>query len=179
MILEGVVTTVNKDGSPNIAPMGPLVDESAVADFDKAIETARAQGGEVLIGGNRIDGAGSFVEPTIIRAQNEWEIVQTETFVPILYLMPFARIEVLIIGEREAPLFCLQRPAITQPQSPPGVLWITLRITSEYLLKKPDWRKMAIMRKKSNRIIFLYILQRVTCPKSGLTLSKCPICRSM
>ena len=36
-------------------------------DFDKAIEAARAHGGEVLVGGNRIDGPGSFVEPTIIK----------------------------------------------------------------------------------------------------------------
>ena len=83
--------------------MGPLVDESAVADFDKAIEAARAHGGEVLVGGNRIDGPGSFVEPTIIRAQNEWEIVQTETFVPILYLMPFARIEDAIAMQNDVP----------------------------------------------------------------------------
>jgi len=73
--------------------MGPLIDESAVADFEKAVAAALAEGGEVLVGGERIDGTGSFVQPTIIRAANEWDIVQTETFVPILYVMPFARIE--------------------------------------------------------------------------------------
>jgi aldehyde dehydrogenase (NAD+) len=83
--------------------MGPLVDESAVADFEKAIAAARAEGGEVLIGGNRIDGPGSFVEPTIIRAANEWEIVQTETFVPILYIIPFARIEDAIRMQNDVP----------------------------------------------------------------------------
>ena len=83
--------------------MGPLVDESAVADFDKAIAAARAHGGEILVGGSRIERPGSFVEPTIIRAANDWEIVQTETFVPILYLMPFAGIEDAISMQNDVP----------------------------------------------------------------------------
>ncbi len=44
-------------------------------------------------GGKRIDGPGSFVEPTIARAENHWEIVQTETFVPILYVIAYDGIE--------------------------------------------------------------------------------------
>ena len=83
--------------------MGPLVDESAVADFEAAVTAARAEGGEVLVGGRRIDGPGSFVEPTIIRAANEWEIVQTETFVPILYLMTFSSIEDAIRMHNDVP----------------------------------------------------------------------------
>ena len=83
--------------------MGPLIDESAVADFEKAIAAARDAGGEVLTGGSRVDGPGSFVQPTIIRASNEWEIVQTETFVPILYVMPFSRIEDAIRMHNDVP----------------------------------------------------------------------------
>jgi aldehyde dehydrogenase (NAD+) len=83
--------------------MGPLVDETAVADFQAAIAAARAEGGEVLVGGERIDRPGSFVEPTIIRAANEWEIVQTETFVPILYVIPFSRIEDAIRMHNDVP----------------------------------------------------------------------------
>ena len=48
---------------------------------------ARNAGGELLIGGHVLKRAGNFVEPTIIRARNEWPIVQTETFAPILYLI--------------------------------------------------------------------------------------------
>ncbi len=73
--------------------MGPLVDESAVQDFEKAIVAVQAVGGEVLTGGSRIDRSGFYVEPTIVVAENEWEIVQTETFVPILYIIPFSDIE--------------------------------------------------------------------------------------
>jgi aldehyde dehydrogenase (NAD+) len=69
--------------------MGPLIDDTGVRDFENAIEKIRESGGEILTGGKRVDGPGSFVEPTIARAENDWEIVQTETFVPILYVIPY------------------------------------------------------------------------------------------
>jgi aldehyde dehydrogenase (NAD+) len=73
--------------------MGPLVDAKAVKDYEGAIEAVRKEGGEVLTGGRRIDRPGFFVEPTVVTARNEWAIVQTETFVPILYVIPYATIE--------------------------------------------------------------------------------------
>ena len=69
--------------------MGPLVDEGAVADMMKAIEAAKAEGGEVLYGGKRIDRPGFFVEPTLVRARADMKIVQDETFAPVLYLIEF------------------------------------------------------------------------------------------
>src|SRR5712675_2488136 len=68
--------------------MGPLIDSSAVERYQAAIAAARAAGGEVLCGAKVLPGAGNFVEPTLIRARNDWDIVQTETFGPILYLIP-------------------------------------------------------------------------------------------
>jgi len=73
--------------------MGPLVDAKAVQDFEDAVAKIEAAGGEILTGGKPVDGPGFFVEPTIAKARNEWDIVQTETFVPILYLIPYADIE--------------------------------------------------------------------------------------
>ncbi len=73
--------------------MGPLIDEQAVAQFQQTIQQARAAGGEVLFGGKPIAGAGFFVEPTIIAAQNDWPIVQQETFAPILYVMAYDDLE--------------------------------------------------------------------------------------
>ena len=67
--------------------MGPLIDARAVHSYLRAVDAARAQGGEILCGGERIDGPGNFVRPTIVRARNDWAIVQTETFGPILYLI--------------------------------------------------------------------------------------------
>jgi aldehyde dehydrogenase (NAD+) len=68
--------------------MGPLIDSSAVERYQAAIAAARAAGGEVLCGGKVLPGPGNFVEPTLIRARNDWDIVQTETFGPILYIIP-------------------------------------------------------------------------------------------
>ncbi len=68
--------------------MGPLIDSAAVARYNGALEQARAAGGEVLTGGKAAKQGGNFVEPAIVRARNEWPIVQTETFAPILYVIP-------------------------------------------------------------------------------------------
>ncbi|MDX1406079.1 MAG: aldehyde dehydrogenase family protein, partial [Woeseiaceae bacterium] len=67
--------------------MGPLIDESAMDRLDAAIAAVKKAGGEILCGGKRLDGPGNFVEPVIAVAENDWEIVQTETFAPILYLI--------------------------------------------------------------------------------------------
>ncbi len=68
--------------------MGPLIDATAVERFLDAVEEVRKAGGEILCGGNARRGPGYFVEPVLARARNDWKIVQTETFGPILYLIP-------------------------------------------------------------------------------------------
>jgi L-aminoadipate-semialdehyde dehydrogenase len=68
--------------------MGPLIDAQAVEGYQAAVSAARSAGGEILFGGSVLKRPGNFVEPTIVRARNEWPIVQTETFAPILYLIP-------------------------------------------------------------------------------------------
>lgn len=73
--------------------MGPLIDSEAVIAYIKAIEKIKAQDGIIAFGGNIIDGAGYFVEPTIVEANPTWGIVNEETFAPILYIMPFKTID--------------------------------------------------------------------------------------
>ena len=73
--------------------MGPLIDETAVTRVIEAVATIRDQGGEILYGGSRIDRCGHYVEPVIAVAQNDWDIVQTETFGPILYLIPYENLD--------------------------------------------------------------------------------------
>ena len=68
--------------------MGPLIDAHAVQRFEAALADARRMGGEILYGGRVLERAGHFVEPTIVRATNDWPIVQSETFAPILYVIP-------------------------------------------------------------------------------------------
>ena len=80
-----------KVGDP-LAPgtlMGPLIDAQAVERFRAAIAGVRAQGGTLLYGGETLPGPGYFVQPTIVRAHNHWDVVQRETFAPILYVMTF------------------------------------------------------------------------------------------
>jgi aldehyde dehydrogenase (NAD+) len=67
--------------------MGPLIDAQSVARYRAAIDAARAQGGEVICGGKVLERPGNFVEPTIIRANAGMQIVNSETFAPILYLL--------------------------------------------------------------------------------------------
>jgi aldehyde dehydrogenase (NAD+) len=66
--------------------MGPLVDQDAVDTFLAAIERIRAEGGEILHGGRRLERKGFFVEPTLVRAHAAMSIPREETFAPILYL---------------------------------------------------------------------------------------------
>jgi aldehyde dehydrogenase (NAD+) len=79
--------------------MGPLIDAASVARFESAVQQATAKGGRLLCGGKRLDGPGFFVEPAIVVARGEWDIVQTETFGPVLYLIPFKSLDEAIAAQ--------------------------------------------------------------------------------
>jgi aldehyde dehydrogenase (NAD+) len=74
--------------------IGPLIDKDAVNTYLSAIEKAKAEGGNVLVEGGVLEGegyeSGCYVKPAIIEAENDFDIVQTETFAPILYLMKYS-----------------------------------------------------------------------------------------
>ena len=69
--------------------MGPLLNQGAVDAYMEAINAITAAGGEIVYGGKPIAGTGFYVEPTIARVNNDWDIVQNETFAPILYIIEF------------------------------------------------------------------------------------------
>lgn len=75
--------------------MGPLNSQDAVKGYLAAIEKAKASGGKIESGGKALDDRkGNFVLPTIVTGlKNEAEVVQTETFAPILYVMKFAKLD--------------------------------------------------------------------------------------
>ena len=73
--------------------MGPLIDPGAVAAYLAAIAAAQTQGGVVLCGGHALNRPGNFVEPAIVRATHLMPVVQTETFAPILYVMPYRTLD--------------------------------------------------------------------------------------
>ena len=72
---------------------GPLVSHQAVTDMQNAIAALKQQGGTVLYGGEKLDGpnypGGHYVRPCIAAARNEMQIVQDETFAPILYVIEY------------------------------------------------------------------------------------------
>jgi aldehyde dehydrogenase (NAD+) len=73
--------------------VGPLMDKMAVDAYLNAIEKAKAEGCTPVIDGGVLTGAGyesgCYVKPAIFEAKNEYNIVQTETFAPILYLIKY------------------------------------------------------------------------------------------
>jgi len=83
--------------------MGPLIDQAAVETYQNAIAEIQQQGGEILFGGHVLQQAGYFVEPTLVAAQNNWPIVQRETFAPILYLMEFETLQQAIELQNAVP----------------------------------------------------------------------------
>jgi aldehyde dehydrogenase (NAD+) len=87
--------------------MGPLIDEAAVQSMDEALEQIRASGGSIRVGGEHLSGpeypGGQYVSPCIVEAQNDWPIVQNETFAPILYVLTYDRLEEAIAMQNGVP----------------------------------------------------------------------------
>ena len=84
--------------------MGPLINAEAVYEMKKALRQAVYEGGKILCGGNVLeDRPGFFVEPTIVRAHRDMEIVREETFAPILYLLEAEILEEAIAIQNDVP----------------------------------------------------------------------------
>jgi aldehyde dehydrogenase (NAD+) len=85
--------------------MGPLNSQDAVQAYLDAIEKAQAAGGTVASGGKALtDRKGNFVLPTIITGlENKAEVVQTETFAPILYVMKYSKLDQAIAMQNDVP----------------------------------------------------------------------------
>lgn len=73
--------------------VGPLIDQDAVKNYLAAIEKVKAEGGKAVVEGGVLTGSGfesgCYVKPAIYEAENHFEIVQHETFAPILYLIKY------------------------------------------------------------------------------------------
>ena len=74
--------------------VGPLIDKDAVAMYQNALEKVVAEGGSLLVPGGILSGegyeSGCYVKPAIAEAENHFDIVQHETFAPILYLLKYS-----------------------------------------------------------------------------------------
>jgi aldehyde dehydrogenase (NAD+) len=77
--------------------VGPLISEESVKDFLKAIDRVKKDGGKVIFGGTSYDCENRkychYVVPALVEAENHYEVVQEETFAPILYVIKYSAIE--------------------------------------------------------------------------------------
>nr|WP_319997388.1 aldehyde dehydrogenase family protein [uncultured Draconibacterium sp.] len=87
--------------------VGPLVDHWAVDTYLAAIEKVKAQGGKLLIGGEVLTGegyeSGCFVTPSIAEVENDYDIVQDETFAPLLYMIRYSEFDEAIRLHNDVP----------------------------------------------------------------------------
>lgn len=84
--------------------MGPLIDAQAVQHYQQAIERILQAGGRIECGGETLSKPGFYVQPTLVSGVcNDWDIVQEETFAPILYVMPYASMDEAITLQNAVP----------------------------------------------------------------------------
>src|SRR5690606_7752786 len=74
--------------------VGPLIDNDAVNNYLAALDKVVAEGGKILVEGGVLEGegyeTGLYVKPAIAEAENDYEIVQHETFGPVLYFIKYS-----------------------------------------------------------------------------------------
>jgi aldehyde dehydrogenase (NAD+) len=77
--------------------VGPLIDEQATESMQQALNEVEEAGGKIVYGGEKLDmqklSGGEYVRPAIAIAENEYDIVQEETFAPILYLIKYSDLD--------------------------------------------------------------------------------------
>ena len=87
--------------------MGPLIDKAAVQNYSNAIAVIKKQGGKIVYGDKVLSGkeyaSGCYVLPTLAEVKNEYPIVKSETFAPILYLIKYKTIEEAIAMHNDVP----------------------------------------------------------------------------
>jgi aldehyde dehydrogenase (NAD+) len=87
--------------------VGPLIDTDAVKAYLASIEKCKAEGGKFVVEGGVLKGkgyeSGCYVKPCIAEAKNSYEIVQHETFAPILYIMKYKTLDEAIAMQNGVP----------------------------------------------------------------------------
>lgn len=87
--------------------VGPLIDKDAVKNYMTALERVIAEGGKIIVPGGILEGkgyeSGCYVKPAIAEAKNDFEIVQHETFAPVLYIMKYKTLDEAIAMQNGVP----------------------------------------------------------------------------
>ena len=87
--------------------MGPLIDKHAVKMYLDSIDKVKKEGGKTLIDGGVLEGeffsSGCYVKPAVYEVENNFSVVQEETFAPILYVMKYSSLEEAIKIQNDVP----------------------------------------------------------------------------
>lgn len=87
--------------------VGPLIDKDAVNQYLASIEKCKKEGGNFIVEGGVLEGknyeSGCYVKPCIAEVENSFEVVQHETFAPILYLIKYKTLEEAIALQNDVP----------------------------------------------------------------------------
>ncbi len=85
--------------------IGPMIDAEAVKTFQNAMEQIKKQGGTILTGGESVQNgpSGLYVRPVLAEAENHWDIVQEETFGPLLYLIRYQNFDNALKLQNDVP----------------------------------------------------------------------------
>jgi aldehyde dehydrogenase (NAD+) len=87
--------------------VGPLIDTDAVNQYEEAIKKCKKEGGKFVVEGGVLSGkdyeSGCYVKPVRAEVKNSYEIVQHETFAPILYLIKYKTLEEAIAIQNDVP----------------------------------------------------------------------------
>ncbi len=83
--------------------VGPLIDDAAAHGFETALRQAVEQGGQVVVGGDRVDRDGVYVRPAIVRMPAQSAVVEHETFAPILYVMTWSDFDEAVAMQNAVP----------------------------------------------------------------------------
>lgn len=74
--------------------VGPLIDKDAVNMMQDALKQVKEEGGSIVCGGDVLENMeGHYVQPAICEVENHYQIVQDETFAPILYLIKYKTLD--------------------------------------------------------------------------------------
>jgi aldehyde dehydrogenase (NAD+) len=98
-----------KIGNPLSAKnhVGPLIDTDAVEAYSETLRRVKEEGGKIIVAGGVLEGkeykSGCYVKPAIAEVENHFEIVQHETFAPVLYIMKYKTLDEAIAMQNNVP----------------------------------------------------------------------------
>ncbi|MGZ2368958.1 L-piperidine-6-carboxylate dehydrogenase [Ancylomarina sp. YFZ004] len=102
-LLKAYAQVEKKIGNP-LDPatlVGPVIDKDAVEVYETAIAEVKKAGGKIVFGDKVLEG--NYVLPTFCEVENHWQIVQDESFVPVLYIMKYKTLDEAIDMHNNVP----------------------------------------------------------------------------